>query len=292
MNKRSIPNYYVYGESTTTQAPEAMNCERIEERSSLHNWRIKPHRHHQLYQFFTLAKGGGTASIDGQTFKYVAPSLMVLPPLTVHGFHWHEGSSGFVISAFKSEVLQALDSIPTLNVYFNQPILLSRHNLAIDWHEFYALFDNFYQEYKRNKVGRILALHCLLTLILIGSSRAMFGQSTSTITPHPSENEAKCSQFIDLVDKHYKQHKNINFYAHLLNINNAKLNRISQTVLGCSPHELLDGRLLLEAKRNVLYTSMTANQIAYNLGFKDPAYFSRFFKKQTGKTPIQFRNHA
>ena len=290
MYKISIPNYQIYGESGASTMPEAIGCERIEERSSLHNWHIKPHRHHQLYQFFALSKGGGTATIDEQIFEYVAPTLIVLPPLTVHGFQWHKNSSGFVISAFKSEVFQILTSMPTLRIHFNQPILLSQENLVIDWHKFYALFANFYKEYKTNEVGRMAALHCLLALILLGSIRAAFGKTS--ITRHPPENESTFSQFAELVDKHYHEHKSVSFYADALNITTAKLNRLSQMFLNCSPHELLDGRLLLEAKRNILYTAMTANQVAYNLGFKDPAYFSRFFRKHTGEAPMQFRNRS
>lgn len=290
MTQKFIPNYQVYGESSTaTTEQEAMYSERIEDRSSLHNWLIKPHRHHNVYQFFALSKGGVTATVDDQVFKYVAPNLMVLPPFTVHGFKWCKNSSGIVISVLKSELVQILDlMVPKLSIHFSLPILSSQDDLT-DFSQLYTLFENFHREYKNNGVEMMLSLRCLLTLTLVEIVRTIILDKT-LIADHLSENESKALQFIELVNKHYNEHKGISFYADILGITTTRLNRILQMVLNQSPYEFLANRLVLEAKRNIRYTSMNANQIAYNLGFKDPAYFSRFFKKYTGYTPMKFRN--
>ena len=65
---------------------------------------------------------------------------------------------------------------------------------------------------------------------------------------------------------------------------------ICRAVADASPQQILHARLLVEAKRQLLYTVRASSTIAYALGFKDPAYFSRFFKRATGKTPKAFRS--
>ena len=69
----------------------------------------------------------------------------------------------------------------------------------------------------------------------------------------------------------------------------ARLNAACKRAVGVTAGRVIRQRLLLEAKRSLIYTSMTANEIAYDLGFADPAYFSRFFRQHTGRTPSAFR---
>ena len=69
----------------------------------------------------------------------------------------------------------------------------------------------------------------------------------------------------------------------------AELAAACKEVLGCTPSTLIHERVLLDAKRHLTYSKASASEIAYDLGFSDSAYFSRFFKRQTGMSPIEFR---
>jgi AraC family transcriptional activator of pobA len=77
-----------------------------------------------------------------------------------------------------------------------------------------------------------------------------------------------------------------------LNVTSAKLRAACLEVTNKTPTRVLEERLLLEAKRNLTYTNMTVAQIAYYLGFADPAYFSRFFSKLAGESPAAFRKRG
>ncbi|MGK5078746.1 helix-turn-helix domain-containing protein [Janthinobacterium sp. HLX7-2] len=81
----------------------------------------------------------------------------------------------------------------------------------------------------------------------------------------------------------------MDYYAQCIGITATHLNPIARGHAGKSALELIHERVLLEAKRNLAYTSMTINVLSYALGFAEPAYFARFFKRHTGVTPKDFR---
>jgi AraC family transcriptional activator of pobA len=89
-------------------------------------------------------------------------------------------------------------------------------------------------------------------------------------------------RFRELVEKHYAEHWTVERYAEELNLTESRLNRLSQKNFGKSAFGFIQERLLLEARRKLIYTSTSISQLAYELGFSDPGYFCRFFKKQAG----------
>ena len=92
-----------------------------------------------------------------------------------------------------------------------------------------------------------------------------------------------------LVNRHLRDHHPAAFYAGHLGISVTHLNRIVKATTGQSTNALMSSRLIEQAKRDLVFTPTNIKQIAYDLGFNDPAYFSRFFTKETGSTPRQYR---
>jgi AraC-like DNA-binding protein len=98
------------------------------------------------------------------------------------------------------------------------------------------------------------------------------------------------ARFKQLVAENHKGLKQVKEYAALLNITPLYLNEIVKEVTGFSASYRINQEILLEAKRMLAYTRLDVKQIAYELGYEDHAYFSRFFKKHVGTTPVAFRN--
>ena len=100
------------------------------------------------------------------------------------------------------------------------------------------------------------------------------------------------SRFRVKVERHYKEQWQVGQYAGLLRVAPARLNRLCLKLAGKSPFEIAQERLMLEACRKLTYVPARVASIAYELGFQDPAYFSRLFKKLMGVTPKEFRRQA
>ena len=92
-----------------------------------------------------------------------------------------------------------------------------------------------------------------------------------------------------LVEQNYKTLHAVTDYAHRLGISPKSLAKHFQKLGSQTPSDFIKGRIILEAKRQLIYTSDSVKQIAYSLGFNDAAYFNRFFKKATSKSPLQFK---
>ncbi len=290
MNKARIPNYRIYGEDDPSAMPGTTHCEMIEDRSSIHKWEIKPHRHDQIHQFFYIKEGGVKATLDGVEFNHQAPFFISIPALTVHEFFWKEQSKGVVINVHTTEMSKSLSSAPQLAaLLFNQASLISKSDMDSEHEQFVgALFYRCLREYRNSEPIRSLMINTLLAQIYIGLGRSTMSVK-QTRKAEKSEAEILCSNLIELIDQHYIENRNANYYSDRLGVTISKLNRMTKKVVGQSFHELIKKRLLIEAKRHIIYTSMSANQISYALGFNDPAYFCRFFKKYTGFTPTEFR---
>lgn len=289
MNNNAIPFFtHLYGQIDTSQTPDTLHSEQLEQRSAFHDWTIKPHRHEQLVQIFAVLEGGGEAIIDGRSIQFDAPFIIFVPSLTVHGFQYQSDSSGFVLSAFKDEVIDCLNTLPQLMPMFNQSLSVALDNNEKHIRRALDLINDFHNEYRSNKQGRTLALRSLLSLILVTLSRCNTKANISA-SINDLQDQEKVAVLMDIVEDNFIKQHSTQFYADAMNMTPTKLRHVTQSILGISVHQIIINKLILEAKRNILYTSMSASQISEMLGFKDPAYFSRFFKKHTGKAPSVYR---
>ena len=95
--------------------------------------------------------------------------------------------------------------------------------------------------------------------------------------------------FRDLLETNYTKLKSVNDYAQLIFISEKRLGQATSKILGKSPKEIINDRILLEAKRLLVHTHLSIKEVGQELGFEDPAYFVRYFKKNTEATPVEFR---
>lgn len=105
----------------------------------------------------------------------------------------------------------------------------------------------------------------------------------------PDKNIERVHVFFALLNKHAKEEKQVTFYAGKLNLSTKRLNQILQSLTNKSASYFIQEHLIMEAKRELIKGDLSVNEIAYDLGFEDRAYFSRFFKRWTGVPPNQFK---
>ncbi|WP_286971351.1 helix-turn-helix domain-containing protein, partial [Flavobacterium sp. UBA4854] len=95
--------------------------------------------------------------------------------------------------------------------------------------------------------------------------------------------------FLRLLEQHYKESKDVNFYAEKLFMTSRNLNIICQNILQQSVSEIIETRKLTEAKNLLMTTDKNIAEIGYELGFNEKTYFTHAFKRKAGMTPTEFR---
>lgn len=278
----SVPSYMLYGESGRSAFPGVLHCESIPARSRLHNWRIGPHRHHGLWQFLWIGSGGGEARFDNGSRELQAGAAIIVPPLAVHGFNFHPGTEGFVVTVpqatFKpvagtGAILAGAAACPFV-VAGNEQVASAMRAIA--------------GEYAAPCLGHESMLTALVTLLAV-----WFARASNPADPSAQNGEARklvlFRRFQAILEERYSDHLPLGHYARELSVTPAHLSRICRELAGRSAQALLHERLLLEAKRLLAFTALPVQAIATDLGFADAAYFTRFFSERVGRSPGAFR---
>jgi AraC family transcriptional activator of pobA len=283
----AIPTYKLYGEDAAWPTPELLHHESIAERSVIHNWKIRPHRHHDLFQILYIRRGSAHIHIDGREQDAVLPCLVLAPPLCVHGFGFTEDIDGHVLTLPDFALDRFFSASTGLRQRFGQPQILPGLPES-EVRELDSVFRQLAEEFNVDRPGRLLALESLLGLILVRTARLLAGSDTGDAAI-ATRTLRHLHRFREMIARDYRRWRSIEDYASSLGITTTRLNDICRDQTGRSALQLVHDRVMLEAKRNLIYTVMTVSEIAYSLGFTDPAYFSRFFSRRAGCSPSEFR---
>ncbi len=141
-----------------------------------------------------------------------------------------------------------------------------------------------YTEQRRNWID---AIGASLRLILIQAQRQQFQKLQALKT---TAGQMLVREFLDLVHQNVLQEHKLTYYAQSLGVTVGHLSETTKAVTGTPAGQFLRQRLIVEAKRRLLYSELPVTQIAKDLNFDDSSYFGRFFKRETSQTPRQFRN--
>lgn len=285
MSKASIPVFKLYGEQLQWPTPDLLHCESIPARSRLHDWEIEPHRHADLCQLLFLYAGQAEIEVEGQVRRLEQAAIQVVPALCVHGFRFSSDVDGYVVTL----------AAPLVNLLHTQlagaPAALAQAGTYLagdDRNYLYSLFSALQQEYQRDLPGRDLQLRSLINLLVVWISRQCLQRHGQGLAV--ARGREYLQSFNTLVEQQFRQQPSVEGLAHEVGISVAHLNSICRELAGQSALQIIHQRLLLEAKRELIYTSLSIKQLADSLGFADPAYFSRFFRRLTGKAPSDFRH--
>jgi AraC family transcriptional activator of pobA len=289
-NTKNVPIFKLYGEKEQWLTPDLVHCESIAARSQLHNWQIKSHQHSGLFQMLFLRAGNAEIQLDDKHHAMHAGQILLVPQMCVHGFKFDKNAVGYVITIACPLITKISGQMEDALAALNGPSILS----LVDDDESTAIglaFSAMDGEYKRHAPHRNLLIESLLTTILIWASRNARHYSLKNIQANKKGGK-HFAHFGRLIEESYASHHLVTYYAGKIGITPAHLNVIARQTTGKSALELVHERLLLEAKRNLVYTTMTINVVSYALGFADPAYFTRFFKRHIGLSPKDFRKQA
>jgi AraC family transcriptional regulator, transcriptional activator of pobA len=284
-----VPAFWLYGDIHPDPEPRFVHAERIRTRARVHDWFIDIHRHPDLAQALYLSRGEAVATVDGERVRLPAPAIVWLPADVPHGYDFAAGSDGFVVT-ISQDFLTAILSPETrqdLGPGIEQAFFAGigeEEETGIDAEAAFAGIDHAVG-LGGAAVRTIVEAQLKLLLALVVRLRAAHGFSARSQPPEA----AILRRFRQLVETRFRQHWPVADYASALGLSEDRLHALTTRAAGVPPKEILQRRLLLEAKRHLLYTHMSVKEIAYDLGFADPAYFSRFFAKRAGMAPSAYR---
>ncbi len=284
-----IPRFFLYGEPPRDAEERFVHVETIADRSRVNDWRIQPHAHRDLHQLLVLFTGGGEMAAETQRLPFRAPNLLIAPAGVVHGFAFEPDTEGYVVTLAETLLGELARHERSFRSLFGTANCASLEADPALFQEFVDTLPKLRRELVWSAPASAAAATARLTTLLVIAVRALHHQSSEAISAAGNARAALVARLREKIETHLRSGWSVAEYARSLNVTPAKLRAACLEVTGKTPTRVLEERLLLEAKRNLTYTNMTVAQIAYYLGFTDPAYFSRFFSKLAGESPAAFR---
>jgi AraC family transcriptional activator of pobA len=288
----TLPLFHLYGDPPVDEAFDFIHVETIASRSSIHDWTIRAHRHRNLFQILLIERGGGEMTFDAARLGFAAPAAILIPAAIAHGFRFEpEVTDGWVIT-FTEDAAGALtdragEALTRLRALAEHPIVAIGE--GAEFTRLSALCAELFEEHSLAREGYRLAMRGLLVLLAVGVARLAASHARSgSVTLQPAD--ATVAQLRALVDDFFRKERLLGFYADKLGMTVDRLNDHVKRSTGVTAGHLIRQRVLTEAKRQLVFTTQPIHDIAEQLAFADPSHFARFFRKQTGTTPHEFRD--
>lgn len=252
-----------------------------------------PHRH-DFYQLFWVQRGVGRCQVDFVERQLQDHTLHFVMPGHVHSYQFEPACEGLVIVLSEQFFLTNAENrhwLRSLELFFNhlyfQPITVAAENAAI----LDALARQMLWENERQTAYQSGIIQAQINLFLLYAIREITDHHHLAVVDGPrSRQNQLVLNFFNAVEEHFHHWHRVSNYATHLAITPNYLNEVVKEETAHTAGAIIAGRLVLEAKRLAYFSDLAIQEIATHLGFDDPAYFSRFFKQQSGQTLSQFRS--
>ena len=255
---------------------------------------------HTFYEIIWFQEAGGVHTVDFTDYEIQANSIFFLSPGQVHHFDGKTRHKGIQIKFCtdfmreESDMEDVFLKYNVFNAFDTSPFCIIRDEKVAE--ELALVIQHMKDEEIHSKGGlpshndfaHIDMLRALVRIFLIYIHR--YGEREGLRTLNTVKTSHRLFvQFRREVEEHYKRFHTVNEYADLLNVSPKTL---SNSVIECSgktPLKFINDRIILEAKRLLMFTNMMVKEVGYALGYDDPSYFVKFFKRHIGALPGEFK---
>ena len=248
-----------------------------------------PHKHN-FYEILLITKGKSKHNIDFKMYTISENTLFFISPGQLHLFEEWKNIKGFVILFTEQFFLQIFQNKNILfelsyldNLYQNPFLKLTKGNKLI----IEPILDLLCQEC--SSIEQSTETIQALLLILLRRIQKLFAAKNHQ--NNIKQQIVVFKQFKKMVELNFAKNLTVSNYASQLNISTHQLNAFLKVTSGKTSTEIIRERIILEAQQLLNFSELTVSQIADQLGFDDSSYFARYFKKQVGLSPIDFRKN-
>lgn len=248
-----------------------------------------PHRH-TFYEIVYVTGGSGAHVLDLVRRPVEPPQLCVIAPGQVHHWDGAEELTGHVILFNEDFLLPHADDVSALRALAGRP----GHPAGDQAGPIAALLADMGGEYRDLRPGYQNVLRACLHILITRASRALVrtGEPADASAAARDRAAELASAFGRLLCRPGGAQRPVGWYARELGVSAGHFQTLVRRATGRSPGSLIRQQQTLEAKRLLSGTDMTIRRIAHQSGFSDPAYFCRFFRRETGMSPGEFRSRA
>ena len=249
-----------------------------------------PHRH-DFYEVLFITKGSGYHIIDSNKYEITPSCVFFLSPGQAHKLELSNDIDGYIF-LFTAEfyLLNKPDKNKLLELPFffsveqNNPPLLLNQKKDTDFIK--GLFVRGCEEVTGSKVPDGEIIRSILDLIL-QSCKKLYPVNASGL--QNSKRHMLVKNLLQLIEENYQKNLSINEYADILSITPNHLTQMVKQVTGKTTAKLLQNKVIIETKRLLIHTEMTVTEITDFMNFSDQSYFTKYFKKACGITPLQYK---
>lgn len=280
MRSSGIPVHHLHERDT-----RPVRVERFQPRDK--DVKNEVHRH-DFHEIFFLSSGTGEHMIDLATHRFAAPSMHAIVAGQVHQLNRSADSSGAVLM-FQREAIHGTSMDEDLHTLFSGSsggpvweLAAEHHDLACD------LIDLIARETATDDPSARRAANGLLAVLLAKCAHWAGSGQPPRKDVDPSDITRR---FLGDVERDFLTERRVGAYADRYAITVDHLSDVLRARIGRSAMDVLQDRLILEAKRLLLHSTMSLKEVGFALNMEDPAYFSRVFKKATGYAPGDYRTH-
>ncbi len=243
------------------------------------------------YKIYWIEDGSGTYRIDFEEFTIDGSGIFCLSPGQVFTIESEKVKTAFQIAFDKDfycvethgkEI--ACNGLLFNNVHRATAVSVKEEEKVV----FQNLVNQMISEIENKGSSHRDMLETYLRMFLIQTLRLVDTQEAE-VQEVTHQQDQLAQDFIALVEKHFRQEHTVTGYAEKLFVAPKSLTKRLKVLDYPSPSQIIKDRLVLEAKRQLKFSTKTVKEIAFELGFEDPAYFSRLFSKNAGNSPAQYR---
>lgn len=285
-----IPTFGLYGTEAEPGLAAYAHIERIASRAPVHGWRIASHRHADLSQLLIVTEGGGVLTVDGAAHAITPPWFVWLPAGVVHGFAFEADTGGLVLTLSADTVGAAVAASAeraALSGLVAEPMLGSMpvaDEIGVDVE---AVMQAIEREQAMPRPGATSALTANLMLLMVAMLRTQTQRNLDRQLGAAQASEFR--RFRAYVERNFGAAAGVAEIARALGLSPNRLHAVTMRAVGRGPLAVLHDRIMLEAKRELMFTEKRVADIAFDCGFEDPAHFSRFFTQRAGMSPRAYR---
>jgi AraC-like DNA-binding protein len=252
-----------------------------------------PHRHDDFYEILFITQGTGIYTIDFQQYEIKANTVFFLSPGQIHELQLSDDIKGFIFlftSAFyhvnKADLYKLFELPFFYTLGKETPPLFLQHATEINLMA--EFFKKAISENEQDLAEKDDAIRAFLDLILIHCKRLY----PEFLDEKMSKGKLLVKRLKQLIEEKCQENFSVKEYAKLLNVTPSYLSETVKSLTGRTSSDLINDRMILEIKRMLVLSELTVSEIAFQLHFADQSYFSKYFKKLTQLSPLEFRAKA